>query len=96
MPDDATALDLPAAPSPAVPDLARLRLDDELLGSPERFFNRETSWLAFNQRVLEESANPRHPLLERLRFGVRSIPMSEGTPFANVLLVADLVPELAR
>ena len=35
-------------------------------------------------------------LLERLGFGVRSIPMSEGTPFANVLLVADLVPELAR
>jgi len=29
-------------------------------------------------------------LLERLGFRVRSIPMSEGTPFANVLLVADL------
>jgi polyphosphate kinase len=56
----------PAPEAPAMP--TGPHLDEALIMSPDRFFNRELSWLKFNERVLEESANSHQPLLERLRF----------------------------
>lgn len=38
------------------------------LSSPKYYNNRELSWLAFNERVLEEALDESNPLLERLKY----------------------------
>ena len=43
-------------------------IDPADLKNPGLYINRELSWLAFNERVLEQARDTAHPLLERVKF----------------------------
>jgi polyphosphate kinase len=53
---------------PSVPTDAPQATTPPDLSDPSLYINRELSWLAFNQRVLDQATDAAHPLLERVKF----------------------------
>lgn len=49
-------------------DVPKIRDNDGVEANSDRYFNRELSWLEFNDRILFESRDTKHPLLERMKF----------------------------
>lgn len=49
-------------------DFSQPPINEVTVTNPQLFFNRELSWLEFNNRVLQEALDPRNPLLERVKF----------------------------
>ena len=76
-------------PPPEPPHVA-ISLNDAKL-----FINRETSWLAFNERVLEEACDPQVPALERFKFLISAHLLFEPRRIFHVIRVAGLKTQLS-
>ena len=58
----------PATTTPSEPAAPPADIAPDDLGHAGLYINRELSWLEFNRRVLAQSSDPTHPLLERVKF----------------------------